>query len=175
MLWQPVRHGLALALWGLWRLGRRRWLVGLLGLVLVGLLAWRLVGGQAGQTGENDLETILVETNASGTALGEVPPAVQAYFAALDRYDAEGLLATLSDLAPREQSADRAQRLRAWVEQARARGLRVGALTGMGLYPLLDGRTYAFVVAEFRDQEGRHEFVPYVFTLDPAGKILSVD
>jgi len=69
MLWQPVRHGLALALWGLWRLGRRRWLVGLLGLVLVGLLAWRLVGGQAGQTGENDLETILVETNASGTAL----------------------------------------------------------------------------------------------------------
>jgi hypothetical protein len=119
-----------------------------------------------------------VETNDVGTVINEPADQVEEYIAGMREFDAQRMWSSYneqirSELSSRGRSPDELQR---GLSQARAGGARIDGAVRLGNYPLRDGRRYVFYVVTrtgFPPNGGTEELY-FVFTIDRAGKILSV-
>jgi hypothetical protein len=119
-----------------------------------------------------------VEVNDIGAVVNDPSDQVEEYVTGLREFDAQRMWATYNEqirgeLSSRGRSAAELQR---GLSEAQAHGARIEQAVRIGNYPLRDGRRYVFYVitrSGFPPNGGTEELY-FVFTVDPAGKILSV-
>jgi hypothetical protein len=183
-LWAPLRGLLARYL-RFWAGNRVLGCLGCLGvlalLVPLVLVTLRLGGGLLG-VGPLEREPLWpvepLEVNEVGTVVNEPADEVEEYIAGMREFNAERMWSTYNEqirneLASRGRSTAELQR---GLSQAQASGGRIDQAVRLGNYPLRDGRRYVFYVITrtgFPPNGGTEELY-FVFTLHPAGKILSV-
>ncbi|MDP8923903.1 MAG: hypothetical protein M3O34_13605 [Chloroflexota bacterium] len=106
------------------------------------------------------------------------PAATENYMRGTTTFDAQLVWEALSDEA-QSRYASRGgdlQTLQAQMDQAKQAGAQLGQVTYIGGQALPDGSSLHFYTVLTRGPQagGEPEYVPYVFTLDPAGKITRV-
>jgi len=182
-LWAPLRGLLAryLRFWAGHRLFGCLGCLGVLAVVVaLPLLTLRLGGATLVRPTEREpiwpLEPI--ETNELGTVTNEPAEQVEEYIAGMREFDAQRMWNSYNEqirneLTSRGRSPAELQR---GLSQAQTGGARIDRAVRLGNYPLRDGRRYVFYVITRTGfpPDGGTEELYFIFTLDPAGKILSV-
>ena len=109
---------------------------------------------------------------------GSAPSATENYLKGTETYNAEMIWSSLGEEAQARYRSRGGglQSLQQQMEQARQAGAQLGEITYVGGQPLPDGTSMHFylVLARVPQSRGEPEYVPYVFTLDRAGKIARV-
>jgi hypothetical protein len=115
--------------------------------------------------------------NLSLPGPGHAPEATENFLKGNQNYDAQLILASLSqDAVERGRARNAIQEHQQRLEQARERGIRMEQFDYVGGQALPDGTSLQFYVVAMRGLGGRPEleYVPYVFTLDRSGKIVRI-
>lgn len=183
-LWAPLRWLLARYI-QFWSVHRLLGSVGCLGGValfigvcgIVGQLAGRLQYGPPPESAPiSPLERI--EVNAVGSVTNDPVGPVDEYIAGMRAFDAQRMWSAYNEqvrgeLTSRGQGLDVLQR---GLTEARSRGATMDAAVQVGNYPLRDGRRYVFYVVTRSGfaSTSTPEQLYFIFTVDPAGRILSI-
>ncbi len=106
------------------------------------------------------------------------PPATDNYLKGTETYNAEMVWSALSDEAVERYRSrgGNVQGMQSQMEQAKQAGAQLEQITYVGGQSMPDGTSMHFYVVLARGPQSRDEaeYVPYVFTLDRAGKISRV-
>ncbi|TAK21019.1 MAG: hypothetical protein EPO26_16145 [Chloroflexota bacterium] len=120
----------------------------------------------------------MLETSPDGSVINEPSSATDAYFRAVGRFDAAGMMAVYhpsvrDDMLARGASVERLQQS---LDDASGRGARLVEARRLANIPIQDGRRYVFYIVTRTgfSAAGASEELYFVFTLDPSGRVLSI-
>jgi hypothetical protein len=176
-IWRLPRRALALYVQ---LLTRHRFVGCLIGLIVLLMLCGLTLSGASWLApGDRSLAPLEeVETNETRTLIVAQEEGVEAYLDGMTEFDAERMWdayadVVRSDMTARGRSVAELQR---GLDQARRNGAAIEGRHPLGTYPLRDGRRYVFYIVArsgFPPAGGAEELY-FVFTVDPAGKILNI-
>jgi len=150
---------------------------GLVALVLVGILAWRLLGnmavGQPITDATRTSSTMPVSTVASN--LLPPSPTVESYLKAQANFDAQGMWNSIGSELKQQMQAQNitAQQLQQELDSARQQGRRYRAASYVGGTPMIQGGAVYFYVLTVDTPSGTAD-VPYIYVVGQDGKIVSI-
>lgn len=153
-------------------------LVGLIGLLFIcGATSW-VMSLVVSPMEEPLTELHMAPVNDTATLMITPEDAVSQYIAGMTQFDGQRMWDAYAEIARSGMAASgrSAAELQRGLDEARTRGARIESTQALGSYPLRDGRRFVFYIVRRSGfpPDGSSEELYFVFTVDPAGKILDI-